>query len=590
MTATSVQPSRVCVPCALSQRRGCGRPGGPGAGAARRRALAADGAGSRRLRACRRRRRRRRRRASAAHAAACDALAALLEAGGAANARLAGPVARALDGVLRASRPGAEPRFRLRRAEAGRRRRRRRPPGCHVRDDSRRRVPRRGGGGARARPRVRRGRARAVRRAAAASDAAVRLGIDPTGIRRENRIIVHEKSFTEAISQRRPKKTRAVRAARGVAPARTRWTRTRLRRLVDRRGSLAAAPAPPPTQCEAALDALEAIVTSGADAPRRRPHAPPTLRLRKPRRAFLAATASGPGPVAARVRACPRRCAPGEPRAALLLASTLAPRPFRATNCLWRRPCSAPLRSGTRAPTRGTRGARRRRCCTRAPPLHPRAIAPPRDLTRGWSPRRVRRRGLAAETARRRDVGGRAGTQRRAAPAGGRAGAGRLERRGGGASDDDASRRRRRRRRRPPSSPAVAPTKRGDERTSRPPRVCLPRSRREDAKRSEAEGGAFRSRALRSAFRSGPRTGGARGARRGRARPSPNRAGPKPKRQTARLAAAAKAAAGAAAGGGGASRGGGQTESGRARARIGKSSVAPRSETTATGSFRIVDE
>ena len=42
----------------------------------------------------------------AAHAAACDALAALLEAGGAANARLAGPVARALDGVLRA---GATP-------------------------------------------------------------------------------------------------------------------------------------------------------------------------------------------------------------------------------------------------------------------------------------------------------------------------------------------------------------------------------------------------------------------------------------------------------------------------------------------------
>ena len=249
-------------------------------------------------------------------------------------------------------------------------------------------------------------------------------------------------------------------------------------------------------------------------------------------RAFLAATSvgSGSGMLEARVPAAvrARRAA-----YALLLASTLAPRPFRATNL----PLAASLfRAATlRDPALSNEAARAALAVEAL--LHPRrAASPARDRaaarlwTRGYHTRRVRRRGLWRRQARRRDVGGDARDT------------GRPRRRGGTRRQRRTSRAKRRRERRTTTPRrATTPRRRRAARLfprrslrrnaatrngrSRPnaslrlPRRLEARRRRSVRRRRER---AFRSRAFRS--RAFPNRRRPRGAPRGRERrPSLNR-------------------------------------------------------------------
>lgn len=501
----------------------------------------------------------------AAHAAACDALAALLEAGGAANARLAGPVARALDGVLRA---GATPA--LNRGSGS--------------DASGKRGG--GGGGGDARPgatcattraaayRVAAAAARALGPASAAgelalfvvphaaSDAVFGWGSrSHPGSVDENRTLVHEKkSLRDAVSQRRPKKNpRGSGGAWGRAGADEMDAYLASGGLVDRRGGLAGGGvgSAADTVREAALDALEAIVTSGgAMLPAGVRTLADAAAAEAASRAFLAvcsSVGSGSGMLEARVPAAvrARRAA-----YALLLASTLAPRPFRATNL----PLAASLfRAATlRDPALSNEAARAALAVEAllhpaAPPLHPRAIAPPRDF--GLAD--IAHGGFGDEVYGGDKLGGATwggdarDTQRRAAPAWGDAAPAPdvSSEEAEGASDDDAaagddaaaS----------PSGaslpPAVAPTKRGDpertkpaKRESSPP--ASPRGAK-TAKRSEAEGEGVPVEGVPVEGVPEPAAPAGR-ASRSRAAPVPKPAPePKPKRQTAKeKAAAAKAA------------------------------------------------
>ena len=491
----------------------------------------------------------------AAHAAACDALAALLEAGGAANARLAGPVARALDGVLRAGAGGLN-------------------RGSGEREASGKRGSGDGDAGGPATCATTRAAAYRVAAAAAralgpasaagelalfvvphaASDAVFGWGSGGDARSVDANLNLHAGVKSKAVKskaiQSGRKKARGSGGAWGRAGADEMDAYLASGGLVDRRGGLAGGGVGSAADAvrEAALDALEAIVTSGgAMLPAGVRTLADAAGAEAASRAFLAATSvgsgSGSGMLEARVPAAvrARRAA-----YALLLASTLAPRPFRATNL----PLAASLfRAATlRDPALSNEAARAALAVEAllhpaAPPLHPRAIAPPRDF------------GLGIDTARGGfgdDVyggdtlgvatwGGDArDTQRRAAPAWGDAAPapGVSSEETEGASDDDdaagddaaAS----------PSGaslpPAVAPTKRDDperngtpaKRESSPP--ASPRGAK-TAKRSEVEGV--------------PEPAAPAGrASRSRAAPVPKPAPePKPKRQTAKeKAAAAKAA------------------------------------------------
>jgi len=466
----------------------------------------------------------------AAHAAACDALAALLEAGGAANARLAGPVARALDGVLRAGAGG------LNRGSGS--------------DAS----GKRGSGDGDARPatcattraaayRVAAAAARALGPASAAGELALFVvphaasdavfGWGSGGDARSVDANLHAGVKSKAVkskAQSGRKKARGSGGAWGRAGADEMDAYLASGGLVDRRGGLAGGGVGSAADAvrEAALDALEAIVTSGgAMLPAGVRTLADAAGAEAASRAFLAATSvgsgSGSGMLEARVPAAvrARRAA-----YALLLASTLAPRPFRATNL----PLAASLfRAATlRDPALSNEAARAALAVEAllhpaAPPLHPRAIAPPRDFGLGID---TAHGGFGDDVYGGDTLGGATwggdarDTQRRSAPAWGDAAPapGVSSEETEGASDDDdaagddaaAS----------PSGaslpPAVAPTKRDDpertkpaKRESSPP--ASPRGAKTAKRSRRRRERAFRSRAFRSrAFR---RTGGARGAR-----------------------------------------------------------------------------
>ena len=500
----------------------------------------------------------------AAHAAACDALAALLEAGGAANARLAGPVARALDGVLRAGAGGLN-----------------RGSGSDASGKP-------GSGDGDARPatcattraaayRVAAAAARALGPASAAGELALFVvphaasdavfGWGSGGDARSVDANLHAGVKSKAVkskAQSGRKKARGSGGAWGRAGADEMDAYLASGGLVDRRGGLAGGGVGSAADAvrEAALDALEAIVTSGgAMLPAGVRTLADAAGAEAASRAFLAATSvgsgSGSGMLEARVPAAvrARRAA-----YALLLASTLAPRPFRATNL----PLAASLfRAATlRDPALSNEAARAALAVEAllhpaAPPLHPRAIAPPRDFGLGID---TARGGFGDDVYGGDTLGGATwggdarDTQRRAAPAWGDAAPAPVvsSEETEGASDDDdaagddaaAS----------PSGaslpPAVAPTKRdAPERTkpakreSSPP--ASPRGAK-TAKRSEAEGEGVPVEGVPVEGVPEPAAPAGRASRSRAApvaKPAPE---PKPKRQTAKeKAAAAKAAAAA---------------------------------------------
>ena len=314
----------------------------------------------------------------AAHAAACDALAALLEAGGAANVRLAGPVARVLDGVLRA---GAGASF----DATGK-------PGSRGTPS-----PSTCAGTRVAAYRVASAAARALGPASAAGELA--LFVVPHAAR--------DAVFGWGSGGDTPAASGAAAGGDGKTKARSggrkrgaggAWGRAGADEMdaflasggsMDRRVGLAGGGVGHNADLtrEAALDALEAILTTGgAMLPANVRTLADAAAAEAASRAVLAATAGyGSGTsqslsfearVPAAVRA--RRAA-----YAALLASTLAPRPFRATNL----PLAASVFRAARLrdPACAVEAARAALAVEAllhpaAPPLHPRAIAPPRAL------------------------------------------------------------------------------------------------------------------------------------------------------------------------------------------------------------------
>jgi len=324
----------------------------------------------------------------AAHVAACDALAALLEAGGGACVRLAGPVARALDGVLRAGAGGGT------NSDAYRGRRT-------------------GNGDGVSKPST----CASIRAAAYRAAAAAARALGPASAAGELALFVVPHAARDAVfgwgSGGDESSPASGTAARGV-DAKTKMSKSRKKGaggawgragademdaylaaggLMDRRGGLAGGGLGHNADFvrEAALDALEAIVTSGgAMLPANVRTLADAAAAEAASKAVLAATAGyGSGTTQSLESRSPMAVRARRAAYALLLASTLAPRPFRATNL----PLAASVFRAARV-----RDAALSAECARAalaveallhpaaPPLHPRAIAPPRgDMNGGVS-------------------------------------------------------------------------------------------------------------------------------------------------------------------------------------------------------------
>jgi len=324
----------------------------------------------------------------AAHVAACDALAALLEAGGGACVRLAGPVARALDGVLRAGAGGGT------NSDAYRGRRT-------------------GNGDGVSKPST----CASIRAAAYRAAAAAARALGPASAAGELALFVVPHAVRDAVfgwgSGGDESSPASGTAARGV-DAKTKMSKSRKKGaggawgragademdaylaaggLMDRRGGLAGGGLGHNADFvrEAALDALEAIVTSGgAMLPANVRTLADAAAAEAASKAVLAATAGyGSGTTQSLESRSPMAVRARRAAYALLLASTLAPRPFRATNL--------PLAASVFRAARVKDAALSAECARAAlaveallhpaaPPLHPRAIAPPRgDMNGGVS-------------------------------------------------------------------------------------------------------------------------------------------------------------------------------------------------------------
>ena len=157
--------------------------------------------------------------------------------------------------------------------------------------------------------------------------------------------------------------------------------------LMDRRGGLAGGGLGHNADFvrEAALDALEAIVTSGgAMLPANVRTLADAAAAEAASRAVLAATAGyGSGTTQSLEARAPMAVRARRAAYALLLASTLAPRPFRATNL----PLAASVFRAARNNDAALSAEAARAALAveallhpAAPPLHPRAIAPPRNM------------------------------------------------------------------------------------------------------------------------------------------------------------------------------------------------------------------
>ena len=319
----------------------------------------------------------------AAHVAACDALAALLEAGGGACVRLAGPVARALDGVLRAGAGGgtASDAYRGRRT---------------------------GNGDGVSKPST----CASIRAAAYRAAAAAARALGPASAAGELAVFVVPHAARDAVfgwgsggDESSPASGTATRGA----DAKTKMSKSRKKGaggawgragademdaylaaggLMDRRGGLAGGGLGHNADFvrEAALDALEAIVTSGgAMLPANVRTLADAAAAEAASRAVLAATAGyGSGTTQSLEARAPMAVRARRAAYALLLASTLAPRPFRATNL----PLAASVFRAARNKDAALSAEAARAALAveallhpAAPPLHPRAIAPPRNMS-----------------------------------------------------------------------------------------------------------------------------------------------------------------------------------------------------------------
>jgi hypothetical protein len=324
----------------------------------------------------------------AAHVAACDALAALLEAGGGACVRLAGPVARALDGVLRAGAGGGT------NSDAYRGRRT-------------------GNGDGVSKPST----CASIRAAAYRAAAAAARALGPASAAGELALFVVPHAARDAVfgwgSGGDESSPASGTAARGV-DAKTKMSKSRKKGaggawgragademdaylaaggLMDRRGGLAGGGLGHNADFvrEAALDALEAIVTSGgAMLPANVRTLADAAAAEAASKAVLAATAGyGSGTTQSLESRSPMAVRARRAAYALLLASTLAPRPFRATNL----PLAASVFRAARVKDAALSAEAARAALAveallhpAAPPLHPRAIAPPRrDMNGGVS-------------------------------------------------------------------------------------------------------------------------------------------------------------------------------------------------------------